>query len=80
MAETTLLIRLGRTLYWASSGLAVLAILGGAAIAVMFLIFEGANNIWGALGGAGSAILGGIVLAMVAWSIGKAARYILANE
>ena len=68
-----MLVRLGNVLYWSGTGVAVLFILAGIYYAVPAADGVGDKG-WGyyAVRAAGSAI--------VAWLIGRAARYVLAGK
>jgi hypothetical protein len=91
MTETTVLIRLGRVIYWTGCGFALLSITASLIYAGMLLApaLESVDpedpfaNLWvekSASDIAGPPLLLGLGTAVAVWLIGKAARYVLANE
>jgi hypothetical protein len=71
MGETTVLIRLGRVLYWAACAITGLIFLAGLA---MGLTWDGPTRETFEWIGAGGLAAG------LAWITGRALRYVLANE
>jgi hypothetical protein len=70
--EPTILSQLGRVVYWATMGIAILAAVGVVILSVANVaeVYETSGEVLSLI------IFGGVII----WAIGRGVRYILANE